>query len=77
MLSAQQIQERSAFLALPRHDWIISLGKNTGKVMCLHKHDYEQLWRGRCVQKMPPREQFITEVGPLFGKELFSTFVTA
>ena len=52
---------------------IISFGKKTGKVICVHKNEYEQLWRGRSVQKMPPREQFITEVGPLFGKELFST----
>ena len=70
---APLIQERSAFLALPRHDWMISLGRKTGKVMCVHKNVYEQMWRGRSVQQMPPREQFITEVGPLFGKELFST----
>ena len=71
--AAQLVQERSAFLALKRHDWMISLGKKTRKVMCVRKNVYEQLWRGRCVQKMPPREQFIMEVGPLFGKELFST----
>ena len=41
--------------------------------MCVHKNVYEQLWRGRCVQNMPPREHFIMEVSPLFGKELFST----
>ena len=35
--AAQQIQERSAFLALPRHDWIISLGKKSGKIVCVHK----------------------------------------
>ena len=69
----QQLEERSAFLALPRHNWILSLGKKTGKIMCVHTKDYEQLWRSRCVRKMPPREQFLTEVGPLFGKELFST----
>ena len=71
--AAQLVQERSAFLALPRHDWMISLGKKTRKVTCVHKTVYEQLLRRRCVQKMPPREQFIMEVGPLFGKELFST----
>ena len=71
--AAQLVQERSAFLALPRHDWMISLGKKTRKVTCVHKTVYEQLLRRRCVQKMPPREQFIMEVGPLFGKELCST----
>ena len=71
--AARQIQERSAFLALPRLDWIITLGKKSGKIFCVPKKNYEQQWRDRCVQKMPPREQFITEVGPLFGKELFST----
>ena len=71
--AAQLIQERSAFLALPRHDWMISLGKKTRKVTCVHKTVYDQLWRRRCVQKMPPREQFIMDVGPLFSKELFST----
>ena len=34
--SAQLTQERSAFLALPRHDWIISLGKKSGKIVCVH-----------------------------------------
>ena len=39
----------------------------------MHKKAYEHSWRGICVQKMPPRELFVTQIGPLFGKELFST----
>ena len=34
--AAQQIQGRSAFLGLPRHDWIISLRKKNGKIVCVH-----------------------------------------
>ena len=33
---------------------------------------YEERWRTRCIDGMPAREQFITRVGALFDKELFS-----
>ncbi len=64
-------EQRRAFLALPRHDWIIVRGKKTGKILCLHSAVHEQLWQTRCVAQMPPREQFIIDVGNLFDKTLF------
>ena len=32
---------------------------------------YEKKWHRRCIAQMPEREQFITQVGALFVKELF------
>lgn len=69
--SDSQRKQRQAFLSLPRNDWIISRGKKKGTIICLHASDYEQLWRRRCVARMPEREQFITRVVALFGSELF------
>ena len=69
--SDSQRKQRQAFLSLPRNDWIISRGKKKGTIICLHASDYEQMWRRRCVGKMPEREKIITRVGALFGSEFF------
>jgi hypothetical protein len=64
-------RQRNAFLSLPRHTWIISRGKKTGRIICSEAELYEKRWRRRCIAQMPEREQFITQVGALFDKELF------
>ena len=65
-------EERQAFLSIPKHDWMITIGKKSGKIIIVNKNVHQEMWHRRSLTKMPPREQFIAHVGSLFDKELFA-----
>jgi len=50
-------EARQAFLALPKHDWMITIAKGSGKIVIVNKQRHQELWHTRCIDKMPPQRK--------------------
>ena len=64
-------RQRNAFLSLQRNNWIITRAPKTGNIIISEAKGYEKRWHRKSIDQLPEREQFITQVGALFDKELF------
>eukprot|EP00973_Karenia_brevis_P052992 7366276-Karenia_brevis.AAC.1 len=72
-VGAKDPQPPLAPKAAPPMNWMIYRGKTSGEIRIIQRDTYDEMWRQRLIKKLPAREQFLFQVGGLFGEELLRT----